>query len=179
MRSGWTILDAMTQFPTKTIEVNVPELLQLRRLLALYFDYNQAATEAIKTRALTEAGSGSEIDLTDLSPLTQPGLYDFEQHTITLTNPALRQTEVGLSVNYDFPVDVYIPQGLRQPGPIVIISHGFGAIKQNFGFIAQHLASYGFVVFVPEHIGSDLSYRQTYLQGRLNTLLSPIAILFV
>ena len=171
---GWTILDAMTQFPTKTIEVNVPELLQLRRLLALYFDYNQAATEAIKTRALTEAGSGSEIDLTDLSPLTQPGLYDFEQHTMTLTNPALRQTEVGLSVNYDFPVDVYIPQGLRQPGPIVIISHGFGAIKQNFGFIAQHLASYGFVVFVPEHIGSDLSYRQTYLQGRLNTLLSPI-----
>ncbi len=174
---GWTILDAIAQFPTKTIEVNVQELLTLRRLLGIYFDYNQAAVDAIETRAQTEAESQSDLDLANLSDLSQPGPYKFELQTLKVTNPALRQTGAGLSVNYDFPVDVYLPQGLSQPAPIVIISHGFGAIKENFVFIAEHLASYGFVVLIPDHIGSNLSYRQTYLQGRLNTLLSPIEFL--
>ena len=174
---GWGILDAIEQFPTATIEVNVPDLLQLKRRLSIYLDYNQAAVKAIETRARTEAESQQDLNLANLSDLSQPGPYQFEQETLTVTNPALRQTGAGLSVNYDFPVDVYIPQGLSQPAPIVIISHGFGAIKENFVFIAQHLASYGYVVLVPEHIGSNLSYRQTYLEGRLNTLLSPIEFL--
>ena len=171
---GWTILDAIAQFPTQTIEVDVQDLLQLRELLSVYLDYNQAAVKAIANKSQIEAESQSDLDLSNLSDLSQPGNYDFEQKTITVTNPALRQTEEGLSVNYDFPVDVYLPQGLSEPAPIIIVSHGFGAIKENFVYIAEHLASYGFIVFVPDHIGSDLSYRETYLQGRLNTLLSPI-----
>ena len=174
---GWTILDAIAQFPTETIEINVPDLLELRKLLAIYADYNQAAVEAIATKASTEAESQSDLDLANLSDLSQPGSYKFEQRTITVTNPALRQTATGLSVNYDFPVDVYLPQGLREAAPIIIMSHGFGAVKENFLFIAEHLASYGFVVLVPDHVGSDLSYRETYLDGRLNTLLSPIEFL--
>ena len=172
--AGWTILDAIAQFPTKTIEVNVQDLFYLKRLLEIYVTYNQAAVKAIANRAQTEAESQSDFTLTNLSDLSQPGIYDFEQRTITVTNPALRQTGAGLSVNYDFPVDVYLPQGLSEPAPIVIISHGFGAVKENFVYIAEHLASHGFVVFVPDHVGSDLSYRETFLQGRLNTLLSPI-----
>ena len=171
---GWTILDAIAQFPTKTIEVNVQDLFYLKRLLELYVTYNQAAVKAIANQAQTEAESQSDLSFANLSDLSQPGIYDFEQRTITVTNPALRQTKAGLSVNYDFPVDVYLPQGLSEPAPIIIISHGFGALKENFVYIAEHLASYGFVVLVPDHVGSDLSYRETYLQGRLNTLLSPI-----
>ena len=171
---GWTILDAFTQFPTKTIEVNVQDLLQLRRILESYLDYKEAVVQTIKTRAQAEAESQLDVDLTNLLDLSQPGTHDFERKTLTVTNPALRKTKAGLSVNYDFPVNVYIPQGLNQPAPIIIISHGFGAIKDNFVFIAEHLASYGFVVLVPEHIGSNLSFRETFLEGRLNTLLSPI-----
>ncbi len=169
---GWTILDAIAQFPTKTVEVNVQDLLELKKLLGIYLDYNQAAVQAIVNKAQAEAES--DFDFTNLPDLSQPGIYNFKQRTITVTNPALRQTEAGLSVNYDFPVDVYLPQGLSEPAPIIIISHGFGAVKENFVYIAEHLASYGFVVFVPDHVGSDLSYRQIYLEGRLNTLLSPI-----
>ncbi|MGB5711642.1 MAG: alpha/beta hydrolase, partial [Waterburya sp.] len=163
---GWTILDAIAQFPTKTIEVNVPDLLELRKLLGIYAEYNQAAVDAIVTKAQTEAESQADLDLTNLSDLSQPGIYKFEEQTITVTNPALRQTDAGLSVNYDFPVNVYLPQGLSEAAPIIIMSHGFGAIKENFVFIAEHLASYGFVVLVPDHVGSDLSYRKRYLEGR-------------
>ena len=174
---GWTILDAIAQFPTKTIELNAQDLLQLKIALSVYLEYNQAAVAAIETKARTEAESQSDLNLDNLSDLSQPGTYDFRREMITVTNPALRQTEKGLAVNYDFSIDAYIPQGLSQTAPIVIISHGFGSIKENFVSIAEHLASYGFVVFVPDHVGSDLSYRQTYLQGRLSTLLSPVEFL--
>ena len=54
-----------------------------------------------------------DVDLTNLLDLSQPGTHDFERKTLTVTNPALRKTKAGLSINYDFPVNVYIPQGLN------------------------------------------------------------------
>jgi predicted dienelactone hydrolase/ABC-type amino acid transport substrate-binding protein len=174
---GWTLLDVIEQFPGTHVEVKVQDLLKLRQVFNVYLDYSQATVAAIETKAQAEAEASTDFDFTRLSDLSQPGPYDFEEQTITVTNPALRQTEVGLSVNYDFSVDVYLPQGLSEPAPVMIISHGFGSVKENFIYIAEHLASYGFVVLVPDHIGSDLSYRQTYLSGRLNTLLSPVEFL--
>jgi predicted dienelactone hydrolase/ABC-type amino acid transport substrate-binding protein len=91
-----------------------------------------------------------------------------------VTNPAVRQTVEGLSVNYDFDSDVYVPLGLTEPAPIIIVSHGFGDLKESFTFLAEHLASYGFIVILPEHVGTDLAYRKQYLSGLLNTLLSPV-----
>lgn len=174
---GWTILDAIAQFPTKTIEINARDLLQLKNTLNVYLEYNRAAVAAIETQARTEAKSQSGLIPENLSDLSRLGTYSYRRETITVTNPALRQTEKGLAVNYEFDVDAYIPQGLSRTAPIVIISHGFGSTKENFVFIAEHLASYGFVVLVPGHVGSDLSYRENYLQGKLNTLLSPVEFL--
>jgi predicted dienelactone hydrolase len=71
----------------------------------------------------------------------------------------------GLTVNYDFDSDVYVPLGLTEPAPIVIISHGCGDVKESFTFLAEHLVSYGFTVILPDHVGSDLAYRKEYLGG--------------
>ena len=174
---GWTILDAIAQFPAETIKLNTRDLLQLKKTLTVYLDYNQAAVAAIESQANTEAESQSNSNLDSLSDLSRSGSYKFKRETLTITNPALRQTAKGLAVNYDFDVDAYIPQELSQSAAIIIISHGFGSLKDNFVSIAEHLASYGFVVFVPDHVGSDLSYRENYLEGRLNTLLSPVEFL--
>ncbi|MEB3312617.1 MAG: transporter substrate-binding domain-containing protein, partial [Cyanobacteriota bacterium] len=124
--------------------------------------------------AAAEASVSPPVDWAGLSDLSQPGPYAFSQRTLTVTNPALRQTARGLTVNYDFGADVYLPARVSAPVPLVIISHGFGAVKEDFIFLSQHLASHGYAVVVPDHVGSDLQYRQQYLNGRLNTLLSPI-----
>lgn len=100
------------------------------------------------------------------------GSSSLEQSTLTLSSSALRQTGRGLRVNCDFSVQTR-PQGLRQLAPVIIISHGFGDIESSFAFIAEHLASHGFVVLVPKHVGSDLSSRENFLQGFTNTILSP------
>jgi predicted dienelactone hydrolase/ABC-type amino acid transport substrate-binding protein len=171
---GWTLVDALRAFPTQSIDIDLKDLLVLRQGLALYFSYNQAANEAIQTQALAEALTQTDLNVAGLPDLSQPGPYAVQKTTITVTNPATRQTAEGLTVNYDFDSDVYLPRGLTEPAPIVIISHGFGDVKESFTFLAEHLASYGFIAILPDHVGSDLAYRQTYLEGRLNTLLSPM-----
>jgi predicted dienelactone hydrolase/ABC-type amino acid transport substrate-binding protein len=171
---GWTFIDVLKEFPTPAIEIELQDLLELRRQLAVYFSYNDAVVRTIRSQALAEAANEPAFNLSELADLSQPGTYRFTKETVTVTNPAFRQTSEGLSVNYDFDVDAYIPSGLTSPAPIVIISHGFGDVKESFAFIAEHLASYGFVVLLPDHVGSDLAYRQEFLQGRLNTLLSPM-----
>lgn len=173
--AGWTAIDVLHAFPTDQVDIQINELLAYWRTLNRYADYNEAMVRAIATVADREAAESVERpDFSALPNLSQPGPYMFQETTITVTNPALRQTGAGLSVNYAYDVDAYIPQGLLEPAPIVIISHGFGALKENFIFMAEHLASHGFVVLVPDHVGSNLSYRQNYLQGQLNTLLSPM-----
>lgn len=171
---GWTLIDVLKAFPTDTLEVELEDLLALRRELSVYFSYNDAAIAAIQAQAQAEAANQPNFDFSELRDLSQPGTFAFTKQTITVTNPALRQTPQGLSVNYDFDADLYIPSGLTAPAPVVIVSHGFGDVKESFTFLAEHLVSYGFVVVVPDHVGSDLQYREEYLQGRLNTLLSPM-----
>ena len=173
-RSGWTIIDVLREFPTPALEIELGDLLALRRELAIYFSYNNAVVAAVQAQAAAEAATANGLSTTGLADLRPPGSWQFTRQTITVTNPALRQTQAGLSVNYDFDSDVYLPSGLTGPTPIVIISHGFGDVKESFTFLAEHLASYGFIVVVPDHVGSDLAYREVYLQGRLNTLLSPM-----
>ena len=171
---SWTPVDVLRAFPTQSIDISLRNLLDLTEALSLYFDYNQAAIAAIETQAETEAIQQLDLGFADLPDLSQPGPFSFQQETFTVTNPALRQTVTGLSVNYDFDSDIYIPNYLPEPAPIIIISHGFGDVKESFTFLAEHLASYGFIVILPDHVGSDLAYRKQYLNGRLNTLLSPV-----
>ncbi|MGF1512789.1 MAG: alpha/beta hydrolase [Elainellaceae cyanobacterium] len=174
---GWTMLDVLRQFPSDSIDVSLGDLLALRQTLTVYLDYNQAVVEAIQQQATAEAAAQPVIEAASLPDLSQPGPYAVVKETITVRNPALRQTNAGLTVNYDFPVDVYYSEGRVEPAPVVIISHGFGDVKESFTFIAEHLASYGIVTIIPAHVGSDFSYRQEFLQGRLNTLLSPMEFL--
>ena len=76
--------------------------------------------QAILDQAAAEAASQT-VDIATLPDLSQPGPYAFVEDTITITNPALRQTREGLTVNYDFDVDVYLPQGMAGPAPVVIV----------------------------------------------------------
>jgi len=174
---GWTLMEAIRQFPSETIDIPVGNLLQLRQALSIYTDYNQAVIAAIQAEAQAEAATQGPTDLAALPDLSQPGPYRFRRETLTVTNPAVRQTATGLSVNYDFDVVAIVPEGLTAPAPVIIISHGFGDLQESFFFIAEHLASYGFVALLPEHVGSNLGFRQEFLGGRLNTLLSPMEFL--
>jgi hypothetical protein len=170
---GWTLLDVLRQFPSATIDVPIERLLQLRQNITVYSDYNQAVVAAIQTQAQIEAQSQPQLDPIPRQDFSQPGPYGVTQRIHTISNPALRQTGQGIQVNYDFSVDGYWPQGLGRSAPIIIVSHGFGSTQAGYRFIAEHLASHGYVVLVPNHVGSNLRFRNSFLAGLLNTAISP------
>lgn len=173
---GWTVLDVMEQFPTDTIEIEGDFLFQLHRQLITLSDYHRSAIAAVQKQAVAEAELEAN-KINALPNLQESGNHKIVKETINFKRNTIRSTPDGLSSSYSFDVDFYFPQDTTQPAPLIVISHGFGALKENFTFLAQHLASHGYVVAVPEHIGSDLDYRQSMLQGKLSTALSPIEFL--
>jgi predicted dienelactone hydrolase len=54
--------------------------------------------------------------------------------------------------------------------PVVIISHGLGDTLVNFRDLGSHLASYGFAVALPEHIGSNLAQKEARFRGLSNEI---------
>jgi len=171
---GWGIIDVLHEFPTKSIYIDAELLLQLKDELAILSDYRRAAVEAVKQEATDEAKNQGDINITNLADLRQPGPYTVNNSVITIKKKAIRQTRQGLSDVYTFDVDVYAPQNNPQPSPIIVISHGFGSLRANFLRLAEHLASYGYVAAVPEHIGSDLDYRKRMLAGDVDSVISPL-----
>ncbi len=49
-----------------------------------------------------------------------------------------------------------LPQAAGGPWPLVLMSHCYGCTRYSTASVAEHLASYGFVVLAPEHTGDTL-----------------------
>jgi predicted dienelactone hydrolase len=52
-----------------------------------------------------------------------------------------------------------------QSAPVIVISHGTAENRDTYAYLAQHLASYGFAVAVPEHLGVNSQRFQEYFSG--------------
>ncbi|WP_448561557.1 alpha/beta hydrolase family protein [Trichothermofontia sp.] len=104
----------------------------------------------------TAAAADPPVDLHSLSDLRQPGPYPVMFQPLQLEDAQRQRT---------YPADLFLPQNLdRLPSvPVVVISHSLGSSRVYFRDFAQHLASYGFAVALPEHIGSNEAQKQAVL----------------
>ncbi len=59
------------------------------------------------------------------------------------------------SRNRSIPVDIYWSRSTQ--GPLVVMSHGFGADRRFLAYLAEHLASHGLTVVAVEHPGSNVT----------------------
>lgn len=168
----WTVLDVLEQYPSQTIDLRLQDLQAIRRFITSYLNDKDQIIATIRTQAAIQ--SSQEADPVALSEdLSAPGPYAFETGTVILFREAQRQTSQGVQPRYSFDVDTYIPQELSAPAPVVIVSHGYSDSKENFHYIGRHLASHGFVVLLPDHVGSNLKFRLSYTEGRLDTAMNP------
>ncbi|MGK7899640.1 MAG: alpha/beta hydrolase [Xenococcus sp. (in: cyanobacteria)] len=170
---GLTIPNVLRKFPSQDIYLNIDFLLQLQRELATQSSYRQAAVEEIIQQSATEAAS-SDLDISQLADLQQPGPWEVKVEGMTFETESLRSTDVGLSTSYPLEFDLYLPQGKSEPAPLIVIVQGFGSSRGNYAHVAQQLASYGYAVAAVEHIGSNLEYRQAFLRGELGDWITPI-----
>lgn len=80
------------------------------------------------------------------------------------------------------PMAVYYPKGLAKKGssPVVVMSHGLAGNALTYQYYGQHLASHGYTVLQPTHVGSDTkavltkSPVFTFTQGELKERVADI-----
>ncbi|NJR40139.1 MAG: alpha/beta fold hydrolase [Leptolyngbyaceae cyanobacterium CSU_1_4] len=148
-----SLLGFLESFPEKTVTIDASSVITLASQLNLPYWQSQTLS-SIVDRDLTVQGKPLP---TGLDP-TQPGNSWVQHQTI-----AMRDYERDRTV----PVDMY--WGNETQGPLVILSHGFGADRRFLTYLAEHLASHGLTVVALEHPGSSVAWLTSSDMGHSAT----------
>ncbi|MFO8038383.1 MAG: alpha/beta hydrolase [Sodalinema sp.] len=163
---GLTLLNVLRYFPTETVRLDFNQTLRMaQELQGLIRDNNQAVA-TIENQSLLEAQDNGEL----ISPLKN--LSELGDSSWDVTSLNLRDGDRTPPWGYSFGIDLYLPRP-AQSAPIVVISHGLGSNRESFQYLAEHLASHGFAVIVPEHAGSSARHMEALLRGRAQEIARP------
>ena len=171
---GLTAINVMRKFPTQKIRVDTNLVFSLIEEANSFLAYKDSTVKAIAKIAESEISSQPTTDFATVEDIRQSGTYSVRQEDRTFPINQIRQTTMGFSDSYDLNADIYLPEGTTNPTPLLVVTHGFGSSRSDFQDLATHLASYGYIVLVPEHIGSDQEYQKAFLRGELSVDVSPI-----
>ncbi|MFH7024131.1 MAG: alpha/beta hydrolase [Heteroscytonema crispum UTEX LB 1556] len=160
---GFTLLDVLEKFPASSISINLAQSLEIADTLQDLVNQTQEAVALINQQSQQQATTVSTNKVAPLINLRQPGSFTWQKQTITLNDVSRSRT---------FPADIYLPT-TQKPCPVIVISHGLGSDRNSFAYLAEHLASYGFVVAVPEHPGSNSQQLQALLSGTTDRVTNP------
>jgi len=165
---GLTPLNILRKFPVAGIRVDVERSLQIVRELDRLVNRTNAAIAAIESQSESEAAA-SPHGFIGLPDLRNPGEFTSHRETLTLTDEGRARS---------FQVDLYLPlthrnRPLTVAVPVIVISHGLGSDRNTYAYLAEHLASYGFAVAVPEHPGSNSDQLQALIEGRASEVTQP------
>jgi len=181
---GLTLLSFLRNYPARGIRVDVDRSLQVLSEAQQLIGQTQRATQTITQLAQAEAVA-EPFQNPNLADPRQRGPFSFQKQSVTLvdttrrTQPTVPPTPVPATTAppRTYNMDVYLPQvgrvALPKSIPVVVISHGLGSDRTSFAYMAEHLASYGFAVLVPEHPGSNRRQMEALLEGVAREVAEP------
>jgi len=153
---GLTVLNFLQQYPTD-IYIDTDEIFKLANLIGGLVEETDRVVAQIQELSLKEAKSDRIIDYSKLPDLREVGEFEHTVQTVKLFDRAR---------NRRFQVDIYKPNTFRDgKTPVVVASHGLASNREHFKKIAEHLASYGYVVAIPEHEASNYTHFIEMLEG--------------
>ncbi|WP_013322655.1 alpha/beta hydrolase [Gloeothece verrucosa] len=153
---GLTLLNVLRKFPTN-MQLQGEIILGLAQEIDKVVKATTAYTAEMAKLSALQSQAETPVNFSLLPDIRQPGTLGFQKETFTLTDS---------SRNRSFYVIVYKPQQWRTgKTPVVIISHGLASNPESLEDVAQFLASYGYVVALPQHPGSDTQQAKALLQG--------------
>jgi predicted dienelactone hydrolase len=170
---GLTPLSILRHYPNPDVVVNVEEIVGLVDAANRFLKQTDAVTQEIQTLSKTSALSAAQAN--QLNQFKKPGAFTWQKVTLPLQDGTEKRLRYTGQVR-QFVADIYLPE-TTQPQPLVIISHGLNSDRQSYAYLAQHLASYGFAVAVPEHPGSNKQQLQALLDGLGREVAEPLEFL--
>lgn len=161
---GFTLLDILRQFPGEKIQIDPVETLEILVEVGQLIQQTDAMLESLEKLAAVEAAQTPRINWNQALDLRQSGTFRTQRQELTIANDR-RGGELK--------ADLYLPTPLNRAAtatatgtvPVIVISHGLASGRRGFEPLARHLASYGFVVAVPQHPGSDRGRLEALLKG--------------
>jgi predicted dienelactone hydrolase len=170
---GLTPLNVFRLFPTRGIRVD------LQKSLAIVdeFDAIVGRTNRVSKAIAAQADADALAEPLKLDPvdLTKRGRFRWTTQRLNLRDEK-RRTVSGFDKARDVIADLYLPQprsATKVRVPLVVISHGLGSNVGTFKYLAEHLASYGFAVVMPEHPGSNTKQMQALIAGTASEVAAP------
>lgn len=152
-------IEVLKAFPEENITINASAAVSV----ALKFNASYLQSQALGPlleRDLTVPGSFQPA----FDPAA-PGRQSVRQKTLNL-HDWKRDRTIPVDLYWaDIPVHPY-GTNPSPPGPLVVISHGFGADRSYLAYLAHHLASHGLTVAAIEHPGSNISWLLDTSNGR-------------
>ncbi|WP_392534872.1 alpha/beta hydrolase [Nostoc sp. C117] len=155
---GLSILSFIAAYPSKRLEIDLPEAFKVSGSLNTAFWRTQQFMFAIAPL---------------IKPTTPQTDFPFDP-----SQPGNAQVEVlkldfnDQKRNRNIPVDVYWSTAATPDKPVIVFSHGFGSVRTDLRYLAEHLASHGYVVAALEHPGSNATNVDSALQGK-NRVVKP------
>ncbi|MEM6520915.1 MAG: alpha/beta fold hydrolase [Cyanobacteria bacterium P01_C01_bin.70] len=138
---GVTAITLLQALPSETLDLDGIALLQLLSQLGL-----------------------AQLEQTALSRVLHQGLNDRVEEVLSAQfEPSARGPYVPERWTVSFrdhkrdrviPIDLYWSE--HTIGPLIVLSHGFGADRHFLAYLAEHLASHGLTVVSLEHPGSNV-----------------------
>jgi predicted dienelactone hydrolase len=137
-----SLLGFLESFPAETVTIDASSVIALASQMNLPYWQSQTLS-SIVDRELTV---NSKLPATNLDP-TQDGDYWVWQQSMVLRDYKRDRT---------IPIDLYWSRATQ--GPLVVLSHGFGADRRFLSYLARHLASHGLTVVAVEHPASNVAW---------------------
>ncbi len=171
---GLTPINVLRRFPTPGIRIDLQKTLQLTAALDDLITQTNQVTARIRQQTDTEVAAQSATPAVGNASLTLPGPVAWERQQIALEDRD-RKAISGFARVRPVVFNLYTPR-LRRPGkyPVIVVSHGLGSDRGSFAYLAEHLASHGYVVVVPAHPGSDAAQMAALLQGKAEEVAAPL-----
>ncbi|MEH1924002.1 alpha/beta hydrolase [Nostoc sp.] len=162
---GLSILSFIAAYPSKRLEIDLPQAFLVAGSLNTAFWRTQQFM-----LALTRSGLSSDIAL-QLDSKTPQIAFPFDP-----SQPGNAQVKIlNLSLNdqkrdRQIPVDIYWSTAATADKPVIVLSHGFASVRTDLRYLAEHLASHGYVVAALEHPGSNQANTDLAFQGKTRVM---------
>ncbi|MBG1265408.1 alpha/beta hydrolase [Nostoc sp. WHI] len=160
---GLSILSFIAAYPSKRLEIDLPQAFVVAGSLNTAFWRTQQFMLAIAPQ---------------LNPRTPQIAFPFDP-----SKSGNAQVQIlNLSLNdqkrqRNIPADIYWSTAATPNKPVIVFSNGFGSVRTELRYLAEHLASHGYVVAALEHPGSNETNINSALQGK-NRIVKPQEFLY-